>query len=266
MKRIGLLMIHLAFVACLFSQGIERSGRNIAERFSPPAGFERVAYPEGSFAQYLRQYPLKPFGAPVLLYDGRVKQNDVHLSVFDMPLLDEDLIQCADAIMKLRAEYLFAQKRYGDLRFTITNGMRVPFQKYVEGYRLVVKGNSATWKGDFRKGASRSTFNEYMRFIYAFAGTRSMAQESKPRKIGDIQVGDYFIVGGSPGHAVLVLDLAREKATGKTIMLLGQSYMPSQEFHVLKSYASISPWYPVEDADLATPEWSFPQGSLKYFP
>ena len=48
-------------------------------------------------------------------------------------------------------------------------------------------------------------------------------------------------------------------------MLLGQSYMPSQEFHILKSYESISPWYYIEDDILETPEWTFNKGSLVEF-
>jgi len=48
-------------------------------------------------------------------------------------------------------------------------------------------------------------------------------------------------------------------------MLLGQSYMPSQEFHILKSYENINPWYFVEDEVLKTPEWTFEKGSLMEF-
>ncbi|MCK7517950.1 MAG: DUF4846 domain-containing protein [Ignavibacteriales bacterium] len=56
--------------------------------------------------------------------------------------------------------------------------------------------------------------------------------------------------GGNPGHVVMVVDLAKDKSTGNRIMLLGQSYMPSQEFHVLKSNTDIFPWYYVRDEKL----------------
>ena len=89
----------------------------------------------------------------------------------------------------------------------------------------------------------------------------------KPIVNGDKNIipGDFFIYGGSPGHVVLVLDIAINKITGKRIMLLGQSYMPSQEFHILKSYEKISPWYYIEDDILETPEWTFDKGSLMGF-
>jgi hypothetical protein len=48
-------------------------------------------------------------------------------------------------------------------------------------------------------------------------------------------------------------------------MLIAQSYMPSQEIHILKSFEEFSPWYKVEEKELHTPEWTFPKGSLRRF-
>ena len=69
-------------------------------------------------------------GAPVLLYDGRKKFIESHISVIDMPILPQDLIQCADAVIKLRAEYLYSKKDYDKISFNLTNGMEVPFSKF----------------------------------------------------------------------------------------------------------------------------------------
>lgn len=241
------------------------AGKTIVTRFPAPAGCQRVAAPEGSWAAWLRALPLKADGEAVRLWDGRVKANRVHAAVFDVPILREDLIQCADAVMKLRAEWLYAAGRFADISFTITNGMAVPFSEYVAGKRVSVKGSATEWVKTERKGTGRPVFDEWLRFIYAYAGTLSLSRELAPADMGDIRIGDCFIKGGSPGHVVLVVDLARDQATGKKAMLLAQSYMPAQEFHVLKRPGSPSPWYPVEDAALHTPEWSFGRGSLKRF-
>ncbi|MBQ1662583.1 MAG: hypothetical protein II054_08790, partial [Treponema sp.] len=163
------------------------------------------------------------------------------------------------------AEYLYSQKRFSEIHFHLTNGMDVPFSKFVQGERVSVSGNQTKWKSGGKKGDDRSVFEEYLKFIYNYAGTLSLSQESKAKDIRDIEPGDFFIYGGTPGHVVLVLDVAENKSTGKKIMLLGQSYMPSQEFHLLKSFDKISPWYYVEDATLRTPEWTFQKGSLKCF-
>ena len=263
-KHISIVIL-LFLSSLVFSQTINKQGVTILERFSPPNDYVRINYKDGSFQQFIRMFPLKPFGSPVRLYNGNIKQNNVHVSIFDMELLNEDLIQCADAIMKLRAEYLYKTNRYNDISFTITNGMVVPFLKFSEGYRVIVDGNKSVWKAGYKKGITRDIFDTYLRFIYMYAGTYSLSMESEKRNITDIQVGDYFIKGGSPGHAVMVVDLAKDKTTGKMIMLLGQSYMPSQEFHILNSNTNIAPWYYVSDSELYTPEWSFGRNSLMSF-
>jgi len=246
------------------AQGIDPAGSTIVERFAPPAGFVRAEYSAGSFQAYVKALPLKKHGSPVMLFDGRKKANAVHAAVFDIPLLKEDLLQCADMIMKIRAEYLYSKKSYKDIVFTISNGMLVPFSKFADGYRIAVAGNRTSWKKGYKEGHSRENFDAWLRFIYAYAGTLSLAGDLAPVPLADISVGDVFIAGGSPGHAVMVLDLARD-AAGRKAMLLGQSYMPSQEFHVLKSFNAMSPWYPVEDGILETPEWVFPENSLRRF-
>lgn len=265
MKKIIFSLILIGCSVFAFCQKINVDGKNAKERFLPPTGFERVRCAENSFGEFLRTYKLKPFNSPVLLYNGKEKANKVHASVFDMPLLKQDLIQCADAIIKLRAEYLYKEKRYSEIEFHITNGMLVPFSKYAQGERLIVSGNNVSWKSGYKKGYDRDIFDEYLKTVYVYAGTYSLSQESKVKNISEIKPGDFFIFGGTPGHVVLVLDVAENKRTGEKIMLLGQSFMPSQEFHILKSYDRISPWYYVTDDILRTPEWIFQKGSLKTF-
>ena len=80
-----------------------------------------------------------------------------------------------------------------------------------------------------------------------------------------MEIGDVFVKGGFPGHAVLVADMIENAQTGEKRFLLIQSYMPAQEMHVLKNPASPDglPWYPAAFAgDLVTPEWTFHPGAL----
>ncbi|MDH3236425.1 MAG: DUF4846 domain-containing protein, partial [Alphaproteobacteria bacterium] len=84
----------------------------IANRFAPPRGFVRVPARAGSFAAWLRRLPLKPVGAKVYLHDGRLKPNQsVHAAVVELDIGRRDLQQCADAVMRLRAEYLYSRRR-----------------------------------------------------------------------------------------------------------------------------------------------------------
>ena len=84
-------------------------------RIAPPQGFIRKEI--SGFGDYLRNLPLKPLGTKVKLYDGSVKgwQGGAY-AVIDMEIGTSDLQQCADAVMRLRAEYLWHEKRYEDIR------------------------------------------------------------------------------------------------------------------------------------------------------
>ncbi len=91
-----------------------------------------------------------------------------------------------------------------------------------------------------------------------------------PININKISIGDVFIQGGFPGHAVLVMDVAENKE-GEKCILLAQSYMPAQSIHIVKNLndPELSPWYTVksliEIQKLYTPEWTFSLNSLMRF-
>lgn len=222
----------------------------LAERIAPPPGFVRVPAPAGSFAAWLRGLPLKPAGAPVLTYRGTPKwRQDVHAAVIDIDVGTRDLQQCADAVMRLRAEWLFSLGRDRDIAFNDTDGKRRRFA----GYR----------RQDY------AGLRKYMDLVFAYAGTYSLERELKPADPDAVAAGDVFIKGGFPGHAVLVADLAENPATGERRFLLVQSYMPAQDMHVLKNPAAAdgSPWYPTPiGAELVTPEWVFPRTALRRWP
>ena len=84
----------------------------------------------------------------------------------------------------------------------------------------------------------------------------------------DMKIGDVFVQGGSPGHAVIVVDMAIDKNTGQKLFLLAQSYMPAQNIHVLKNpnHEALSPWYVLDSSKtINTPEWHFTQDDLKRY-
>lgn len=245
-----------------------RGAETLAGRIPPPEGYRRVDVTAGSFAAWLRGLPLKPAGSPVLLYNGSPKRNQfVHAAVVDMDTGREDLQQCADAVIRLRAEFLLSHGRDGEIRFRFTSGRPAEWTRWKEGWRPVVSGNRVAWVARAAPDSGYGSFRRYLETVYRWAGSASLSGELVPvAAAAPMQAGDVFIQGGSPGHAVLVLDLARD-AAGNTVFLLGQSYMPAQEFHILKNPSSApSPWYHArEDGPLVTPEWVFPKGCLKRF-
>ncbi len=148
---IGIIVVTLfVFPSCTMTSGEERkgvagaqdqhaimdtSGRTICTRFNPPPGFTRTFIDSSTFGFYLRHLELKSFGTRVRYFNGQPKnKSNVYLAVVDMEIGDRNLQQCADAIMRLRAEYLYARQRYQDIHFNfISDGKPRFYKDYIEG-------------------------------------------------------------------------------------------------------------------------------------
>lgn len=232
-----------------------------------PEGFTRVE--TTGFGNYLRNLPLKPEGSKVKMYDGSVKYwQDGAYAVVDMEIGKTNLQQCADVCMRLRAEYLWRSKQYDAIHFNFTNGFRADYSKWAEGYRIIVKGNKAEWYKAGEPDYSYNAFRKYLNIVFSYAGTLSLSKELKPVKMDEVRPGDVFIVGGEPGHAMMVVDVAKDEKGRKAIMV-AQSYMPAQDIHVVTNLndEDISPWYIFDENTLTFgfPEWVFYSYQLKRF-
>ncbi len=210
-----------------------------------PAGFKRINYRDVSFATWLRKIPIKK-DTRVFLFNGQLKKNQTaQYAVLNLPIGNKDLQQCADAVMRLRAQYLYDQQRYSEISFSDNSGKK---------YTCPGKVDS-------------THFERYLEQVYGMCGTASLEKQLHAvGKFSAIQPGDVLIKGGSPGHAVMVMDMA-VNSSGKTIYLLAQSYMPAQDIHVLKNpmNGDLSPWYEVtaDNSFIYTPEWLFKTGQLR---
>lgn len=244
-------------------------GSNINSAISAPDGYERTEVPSNSFAEYLRKLPLKPAGTPVRQFDGELKGNqNVHVAVVDLPIGKKDLHQCADAAMRLRAEYLWKRGMYNQIHFNFTSGFRADYAKWMEGYRIVLKGNDASWVNSTNPSNTYADFWKYMEMVFSYAGSLSLSKELKSVALDDMEIGDMFIRGGTPGHVAVVVDMAVQPQSGQKLFLLAQSFMPAQEIEILKNpnSNSLSPWHSLDfKGDLQTPEWLFYRNELKRF-
>ena len=238
----------------------------LINRVGPPIGYFRKNDHEGSFAHWLRRLPLKEGNPDVQLYNGELKgyQNG-HAYVINMDVGSRDLQQCADATMRLRAEYLYGNGKHDSIHFNYTNGANVQFSKWKSGLYPVPKSGQVNWVNSTKNNKSYASFKKYMIQIFNYAGTLSLSRELKSVAIESINPGDIFCYGGSPGHAVMVMDVV-ENAVGNKMFLLAQSYMPAQEMHILKNpnNENLSPWYSLSEIgkDINTPEWLFNRTEL----
>jgi hypothetical protein len=232
-----------------------------------PPGYNRIKINNGSFAEWLRYLPLKPKNTPVYLYNGKRKDNQkAHYRVIYIDTGDKDLQQCTDAIIRLSAEYLYSTKQYEEIHFNFVNGFNAEYSRWQNGYRIKVKNNNTWWEKIAEYNSDYKTFREYLDTVFNYANSFSLEKELiKVENINEIKVGNLFIQGGFPGHAVIVVDIAKNKS-GNIVFLLAQSYMPAQDMHILKSPFKFSPWYDINiGRELKTPEWIFKRTDLKRF-
>ncbi|MFT3678696.1 MAG: DUF4846 domain-containing protein [Ferruginibacter sp.] len=208
-----------------------------------PAGFKRINSDSNSFAQWLLHVPLKK-DKTVHLFNGDIKRNQsAQFAVLDITVGNRDLQQCADAVMRLRAEYLYDKKNFSQISF------------------------SDNEKGvyNFDPPYNREHFQSYLNKVFGICGSASLSKQLKQSNLANIKAGDVLIRGGFPGHAVIVVDVAVNDA-GEKIFMLAQSYMPAQDIHLLlnPSAKELSPWYEADDEYyIETPEYLFTKNELK---
>jgi Domain of unknown function (4846) len=244
------------------------SGEPLDLRMPSPEGYERVPAAPGSFGSWLRALPLRPGCPPVRLFDGQVKAvQDGHRAVVLLDVGSRDLQQCADAVIRLRAEYLFAAGCDADIAFGLTNGQTADWGRWRRGERPRLLNDRLVWSAQAPADDSRASFRHYLECVFAYAGSASLERDLVP--VSDpalIEIGDVFVHGGFPGHAAIVVDVAADTA-GRRVFLLAQSYMPAQEVYIVGHPGSrIDPWYEADAREeLATPEWTFHPGELRRF-
>ena len=247
---------------------LNEEGQTLMTRIQTPEGFERISAHANSYAAYLRNTPVKAHDSPIRLYDGTPLSKKVHTAVLDVDVGRRDLQQCADAVIRLRAEYLYSLSMVHKIHFNFTNGFLAEYSRWVQGDRIIVEGNEAWWTRSAAYTDTYTSFREYLDMVFMYAGTLSLSAEMEKISMDRMQIGDVFLKGETPGHCVLVIDMAWNPETGKQLFLLAQSYMPAQDIHVLKNpnSADLSPWYEIPaTGDLATPEWTFNSGQLYRF-
>ena len=246
-------------------RGASSSYKTIGEIPTPP-GYKRITEERNSFGVWLRNIRLKN-DPGIYLFNGRLRDDQsTHFAVLDIPVGDKDLQQCADAIMRLRAEYFFNQDNIDSIRFKATDGTDLSFAKWMKGERYRLKGTrlEAYSSGSFG-GNKRQQLEQFLEVVFSYCATISLNKETKPvNDLNNLQAGDVFIKAGSPGHAMIVVDVAINDQ-GEKIFLLAQGLMPAQSIHVVKNPMDekMSPWYKVtDDLKIITPEWIFYRNQL----
>ncbi len=228
---------------------IDKKGTTVKTRVKVPEGYKRVQHKEGSFQDFIQNYPLKKFGSKVINYDGsEYFYQSGHFGVLEVSVPKNGLQQCADALIRLRSEYLWKRDKKSRIGFEFTSGHYCSWQKYAKGYRPKVKGNRVSFHKIAKKDFSKGNFYNYLNLIYTYSGTLSLYNElTKITLSKQLRIGDMLVYPGTPGHIVMIVDEI-ENEQGEKRFILAQGNTPAQSVHLLKNPndGDVNPWYKLQ--------------------
>jgi hypothetical protein len=236
---------------------------------APLEGYTLEEQPGKSFGAWLQKQELKK-DKTVYLYNGTKKgyQNGC-FAVLNISVPNKDVQQCADALMRLRAEYFYEQKAYDKISFKTVEGPFMAFTDFIKGKRWKdVNNRLSSYQvqpiDENNKTKLREGFDYYLFLVFSFCNTFSLNKQAStnilPQKIN---VGDFFIRGGFPGHAIIAVSTAINNK-GQRIAMFAQSFMPAQSIHIIKNPKNDGPWFELnENEGLQYAEYSFNNNEAK---
>ena len=226
-------------------QCVNSEGMTVESRITPPDGYSRVAVERGSFAEYLRKYPLHPVNIKLPVYNGKTRNTDSP-AIFDISLGDEGYQQCADSIIRLYSDYFYENKQYDKISFEFSNGDICDYNRWRQGKRMLALGSFSCEIPAALPDDSQQGYRNYLKTVMNYAGTLSLLNESEQISPDEIRIGDIIC----KDHVVLIVDEAVNEKGEKTY-LIGQSYIPAVCFHlVTTSYGDVdSPWFTQEQLE-----------------
>jgi hypothetical protein len=216
-----------------------------------------------SWEYFLQHLPEEQ--GPVVTYKGEtVRNQEKHFSIISYDVGTKDLQQCADALIRLRAEYLFQQKRYSDIGFHFTSGDLYRFTDYCQGKIPVPKGNDVAFVSSVPQPQTKPSLRKYLDIVYTYAGTISLA--SKLNDADDFSIGTVVISPGSPGHCFMITNEATTPS-GEKLYKLVEGYTPAQSIYVLNNTndPALGCWHSLKKGTITTASYEFTSYKLKQF-
>jgi len=216
-----------------------------------------------SWAYFLQHLPEEE--GVVLDYKGQeISNQGKHFSIINYDVGNRDLQQCADALMRLRAEHLFAQKRFNEIGFHFVSGQFYRFTDYCKGQKPVASGNAVRFITTATAVPSRQSLRKYLDLVYTYASTISLAKELKTTEA--FKIGTIVIHPGSPGHCFIITDEAVASG-GEKLYKLVEGYTPAQTIYVLRNKAepALGYWHKLKKGTIETSSYMFKSYQLKAF-
>ncbi len=247
------------------------TGTSIIGRIKPLEGYKWVKEDPESFGEFLQNLKLEPAGTQIMNFENKpINNQNEHIAVIKKDIGNKDLQQCADAVIRLRADYLWEQNKKDKIEFHFTSGDLYKWNDYKNGFRPHLITSS---KVEFQKSASfddsYNGFRKYLDIIFTYAGTISLNKETvKVNENKNIKTGDILVTPGSPGHALIIVGSA-ENEMGNKVYLLAEGYTPAQSIHIITNpfEGKINPWYKLNltESPTITARYVFIETNIRKF-
>jgi len=223
-----------------------------------------LSYAPDSWPSFLQHLPTE--NKPIVDYKGnQIGNQEKHFAILIYDVGNSDLQQCADALIRMRSEYLFSQRKYAQIGFHFNSGIYYSLTDYLRGIRPVFRnGQQILAQTNAASGLSHTSLRKWLDIVYAYANTVSLCKELK--KADGLQTGTVIIFPGNPGHCCIIID---EAITDKhdTVYKIAEGYMPAQSIYVLSNpfEPEWNPWYHLGKGEINTASCSFRSYYLRKF-
>lgn len=259
------LLSFLIFISCsnAGSYRVEATHESPVTSRAANRNIEPLHFKAGSWQHFLQQLTVKD--TPVVDYRGKqVRQQWKSAGVIPYDVGTRDLQQCADALMRLRAEYLFGQERYKEIGFHFVSGDYYAFEDYCAGKKPVPDGNGIRFVTGSSAERTHASLRKYLDLVYTYASTISLARDLQPA--AGFAVGTIVVTPGSPGHCFMIIDEGRDSNGGK-LYRLAESYTPAQSIYVLRNPEGEDgdPWHKLQTGTITTASYHFERYKLVQF-
>lgn len=227
------------------------------------SNWKPIQFDEKSWAYFLQHLPV--IDSPVVDYRGReVRDQYKSAGIIPYDVGKADLQQCADALMRLRAEYLFGQGRHDEIGFHFVSGHYYSWTDYCKGLRPVPQGNSIRMVQGGARNKDHANLRRYLDLVYTYASTISLSRELKPAN--DFEVGTVVIAPGSPGHCFIIIDEMQDEKNNRYFKL-AEGYTPAQSIYILRKEGADGkdPWHKLSKGVIETASYRFEHYQLRRF-
>ncbi|MEJ0082600.1 MAG: DUF4846 domain-containing protein [Puia sp.] len=122
----------LTFLSSKFNNSRQQPKTDKSRQTDTSKTVHSLSYPPDSWPSFLQRLPTE--NKPILDYRGnRIENQEKHFAILTFDVGHSDLQQCADALIRLRSEYLFSQKKYTQIGFHFNSGIYYCFADYLKG-------------------------------------------------------------------------------------------------------------------------------------